>query len=258
MKTSYKNGWMFAILLLAAFPLIYLFSLNPIPQALTYHHFSDQQAWLLIPNGLNVLSNIPFLVVGVWGILALHKDSALKIIAQHKLAYYALFLGSGLVAFGSGYYHLWPDNQTLVWDRLPMTIAFMALLSIVITEFMSVSYGRMLFFPLIIIGLASVIYWYITEQNGVGDLRPYIAVQFFPMLAMPVIILCGKPRFTQVSGYWLLFLAYVIAKLLEHFDAPIHHFLGVISGHSLKHVSAAIGLYYLLRSYKTRDACIPN
>lgn len=140
-----------------------LFFTDPIPQPKGYHHFSDQNAILSIPNGLNVLSNLPFFLVGILGVAALRKISALNIIYEHKIAYYALFSGSALVAFGSGYYHLWPDNQSLVWDRLPMTIAFMALFSIVIAEFVSVRLGRLLFIPLILIGLASVIYWHITR-----------------------------------------------------------------------------------------------
>lgn len=104
----------------------------------------------------------------------------------------------------------------------------------------------------ILIGLASVVYWHITEKNGVGDLRPYIAVQFFPLLAMPVMILCFTPSFNQSKGYWWLFLAYMAAKVLEHYDTQIHDFLGVISGHSLKHIAAALGLYTLLQAFKTR------
>lgn len=239
-----------AIFLLAVF--LGLFFADPIPQPQGYHHFSDQSEIISIPNALNVLSNLPFLVVGILGVVALVKNTELKIINANKIAYYALFVGSALVAFGSGYYHLWPNNQTLLWDRLPMTVAFMALFSIVITEFVSIKFGRLSFIPFILIGLSSVVYWHITEANGAGDLRPYIVVQFFPILAMPVMILCFTPSFNQSKGYWWLFFAYLIAKLLEHYDAEIHSLLGVISGHSLKHIAAAVGLFILLHSYKAR------
>ena len=110
----------------------------------------------------------------------------LNILSNNKHSYLFLFLGSILVGLGSGYYHISPNNETLVWDRIPMTVAFMALYSIIISEFVSVKAGRLLLFPLIIIGVCSVIYWQFTEVSGAGDLRFYAVVQFFPILTIPI------------------------------------------------------------------------
>lgn len=231
-----------------------LINKNTIPQDPSYHHFSDVHSLWDIPNAWNVLSNLPFLFVGLLGLYKLLLTDHLTIESQNKIAYVLLYLGVALVAVGSGYYHLWPNNSTLLWDRLPMTIAFMSLFSIVVTEFISIKAGKIILLPLVLLGLFSVIYWHVTETDGAGDLRFYILVQFFPMLAIPIILLTFSSRFTHTSAYgWLIF-AYFVAKLFEHFDAQIHEILVVISGHSLKHITAAIGLYVLLRSYEKRKS----
>ena len=133
-----------------------------------------------------------------------------------------------------------------------MTMAFMALYSVVITEFISLRAGKLLLLPLVFLGLLSAVYWHLTEAEGVGDLRFYILVQFFPLLTIPIILLMFQPSFTHTSAYWWLIAAYFIAKVLEHFDAQIQSLLVIISGHSLKHIAAAIGLYVLLRGYEKR------
>ncbi len=249
-----ENVGVLLIALSAAIVLFALLSRAPIPQDLAYHDFSDSADWLKIPNILNVLSNLPFLIVGILGLYKLSQLNSLNIVKDNKFSYVALFIGTTLVAFGSGYYHLWPNNQTLVWDRLPMTIAFMSLFSIVISEFISINLGKKLLVPLLILGLLSVLYWHITEANGHGDLRFYAIVQFFPLLAIPIILMTFKSSFSHVSAYWWLLLAYIAAKLFEHFDAEIHNLLVIVSGHSIKHIAAAIGMYILIRSYSNRTA----
>ncbi|OOZ40663.1 hypothetical protein BOW53_06945 [Solemya pervernicosa gill symbiont] len=231
---------------------IVLFAQGAIPQDTAYHDFKDQRTIMGVPNFWNVLSNLPFLIVGAIGFYKVTISDRLKIIINFRIAYGLLFAGTALVSLGSGYYHLWPNNETLVWDRLPMTFAFMALFSIVISEYIFVDLGRRLFVPLVIVGVASVAYWHVTELRGEGDLRFYALVQFFPMLAIPIILLTFRSMFTTASGYWWLFVAYLAAKLLEHFDGEVYSLLGFISGHSLKHVAAALGVYVLMVSYQRR------
>ena len=227
-----------------------LFFIEPIKQDLSYHNFIDTQAKLGIENFWNVVSNVPFLIVGIMGLIQLKR---MKIIVEIGIAYRFMFFGVGLVAFGSGYYHLAPSNETLVWDRLPMTIAFMSLFAIVISEFINERAGALLLAPLLLIGIASVFYWQWTESNGVGDLRFYALVQFLPIILIPIILLLYPPKFINVTGYWWLLLAYVIAKILEYYDAEVFElFNHSISGHSIKHVAAAMGMLLLLNNYKSR------
>lgn len=230
---------------------------GPIPQDVSYHLFVDTREIWSIPNFWNVITNIPFAIVGLLGLYQLRLPGRLGFLDETRMAYTLLFFGTFLVCIGSSYYHLAPDNQTLVWDRLPMTIAFMSLFSIIISEFVSVRSGKAALLPLLLAGILSVMYWHISELRGEGDLRFYILVQFYPMLAIPIMLICFRSRCTHVQAYWWLLLIYITAKLFEHFDGEVFNILGFISGHSLKHLTAALGLYVLLVFYQKRD-CSPH
>lgn len=241
------------ITVLTLFAFLAILNLEPIAQDLDYHNFKDSRDLFGVPNFWNVASNIPFLFVGGFGLYRLLIAKDLVIMDEIRIAYILLFVGAGLVSFGSGYYHLWPTNQTLVWDRLPMTVAFMALFSIIISEFISVRVGSALLFPLVLAGISSVIYWHFTEAGGAGDLRYYAIVQFLPLFVIPVMLASFKSRYTQVVAYWGLISTYLAAKIFEHFDGAVFDLLTYISGHSIKHIVAALGLYILLISYRRRQ-----
>jgi len=241
------------ILLSALFALGGILTLGPIPQDVTYHLFADTREIWSIPNFWNVVTNVPFVIVGLLGLYKLRLPDKLKVINGTGIAYILLFFGTFLVGFGSSYYHLAPDNQTLVWDRLPMAIAFMALFSIIISEFISIRSGKALLLPLILAGIISVVYWHFSEIRGEGDLRFYLLIQFYLMLAIPIMLVCFRSHCTHVYAYGWLLLAYIVAKLFEHFDAEVFDVLGFISGHSLKHLFAAMGLFVLLLFYQKRN-----
>ena len=226
---------------------------QPIPQPAKYHNFIDNQTILAIPNFLNVFSNCLFIVVGCIGLHSLLISNRLVVLTSFTSAYNLMFVSLILVGFGSGYYHLSPNNQTLVWDRLPMTLAFMSLTCIIIAEHISLSIAKRLFYPLLLLGTSSVLYWHYSELNSAGDLRFYILVQFLPLIATPLILLLFKGKFQPTHGYWWLFLAYLLAKLCEHFDVQIYQALSIISGHSLKHIIAALGIWALINSYEKRN-----
>jgi len=222
--------------------------LPPIAQDPAYHDFADRRGLLGVHNFLNVTTNLAFLAVGIAGIVLCARR-------QHEIgarwAWLACFIGVVLVCFGSGYYHLNPNIDTLVWDRLPMSIGFMALSVAVLAEHVNPRLEKYLLAPAIIFGIASVVYWHYT-----GDLRLYVLVQFLPLVMLPAILLLFKSRYTH-GGLLLLALAiYVISKLAEHFDAAVFAATGdVISGHSLKHLLAAVALivvYWMLRVRTTR------
>jgi hypothetical protein len=240
------------IFMAAIFAFFGMLNLDPIAQAASYHNFVDSREVFNVSNFWNVASNICFLFVGSFGLYRLLITGDLVIIEEIKLAYSLLFSGVLLVSFGSAYYHLRPDNMTLVWDRLPMTVVFMALFSIIVGEFVSFRASKILLMPLVLAGIASVLYWNYTEIRGYGDLRFYIVIQFFPVLVIPFILIWFRARFTNVGAYWWLMLAYLAAKLFEYYDGQIFNILGYISGHSIKHIVAASGLYMLLISYESR------
>ncbi len=225
--------------------LLGMFISSPIEQKQAYHNFSDEDTILNVPNFWNVISNLPFLIVGLLGIFNLRS------IANENIQYLVFFIGIALVSIGSSYYHVNPNDSTLVWDRLPMTIAFMALSSIVISEFIDFKNGRLILFPVLLLGLLSVLYW--VKFN---DLRFFALVQYYPMLAIPVILIFFKSDYDLTIGYWFLLLAYIIAKLFEHFDYQVHSYLEWISGHTLKHIATAIGVFALLNTYIRRRKTI--
>ena len=228
----------------------------PVPQPLAYHSMADQRSWLGIPNALNVLSNLPFAVVGLLGLMAVFGSNSGRRVPFHepweRWPYAAVFGGVALTTVGSSYYHLAPDNARLVWDRLPMTVGFMGLLTAVLVERVSPFLGRVLFVPLLVVGAASVGYWYWSELQGAGDLRPYLLVQFGSLLVV-VLLLAMYPARYVGGGYLVAGLAaYAAAKGLELADGFIFARGGIISGHTLKHLVAAAGVACLVGMLRTR------
>jgi hypothetical protein len=196
----------------------------PIAQDQAYHMFADRRSIWSIANFWNVVSNLPFAVVGILGLWKL-RGAADRI----------LFAGVLLTFFGSAYYHLAPSDSRLVWDRLPMTIVFMALLALVISGENDSRSSRWLLALLLTCGGASVLWWSITN-----DLRPYVLVQFGSLLILiPMLWFVRDARYlAAVLGF------YALAKLAEFYDQPIY--LGLtISGHTIKHILAAIATYFI-------------
>jgi len=157
-------------------------------------------------------------------------------------------LGAILVGAGSAWYHLAPGNGTLVWDRLPMTIAFMALFSRVISDRISVRLGRWLLWPLVFAGAASVLYWDWSELQGRGDLRAYGLVQFLPMLLIPLMLVMASGKGIRTPWLWATLASYAMAKLAEYFDAGIYAATGFLSGHSIKHLLGALAIFFALKA----------
>lgn len=231
----------------------------PIAQDPAYHQFADRRMMLDVPNFLNVFSNVGFFLIGLWGMRFLYQQYRLP--RQTHFArrmeirpYILLFAGVMLTSFGSAYYHLSPDDTHLVWDRLPMTIGFMALFTATIMERISFKLGRQLLYPLILLGIASVIYWYWGDLRGGGDLRFYVDVQFYPMLAIPLMSWFFPSIYTlDKSTFWIVAL-YGCSKLFELLDGQIFHLTaGIISGHTLKHLTAALATYVILWSLQRRN-----
>lgn len=215
---------------------------GPIPQSNEYYQFADHRSFFGIPNFFDVVSNFPFLLVGIYGLLLFRKKTPSGSIPSLRYAYLTLFIGASLVAFGSGYFHLNPNDSTLVWDRLPMTISFMSFVTIIIGEYFDDGIARKLLAPLLFIGLFSVVWWRFTDNNDGGDLRIYILVQFLPMLLIPYILWLYPATLVPTSYVWGLLGMYVLAKVFESLDESIFQLLRVISGHTLKHVAAALGV----------------
>jgi len=229
-----------------------------VPQPQSYHQFADQRRWLGIPNFADVASNFPFAVVGIWGLwFVLAKANRERfpesfIDARERWPYGLGFLGLFLTAFGSSYYHWAPDNARLVWDRLPMTLVFMPLVAAMIAERISLKAGLWLLPLLTVIGVGSVRQWYASELHGEGDLRMYAAVQAYA-LAVLLVALPLPPRYTRGADLLWVVGFYALAKILETADRQVFRLTSrTVSGHTLKHLAAAMAGYWVLRMLMKR------
>lgn len=253
MQHQFKNAGLLALCLVFIGA---TFLLPPIPQDTLYHLFADQRAIFHIPNGWNVASNLPFMLVGLAGLGYLWRYRAAHIagcINTLQPLYVIFFIGVFITGIGSAYYHWAPSNDTLVWDRLPMTLSFMAFFSILVGEQISVRLARLIILPLLLAGIASVGWWHYSEQVGAGDLRPYILVQFLPILLTPILLLGYRSPFSSNKAIWLLIALYLGSKIAEHFDPAIY--ISGFSGHSLKHLLAAAASFCILLALKNRSLC---
>lgn len=228
-----------------------------IPQPQAYHEFADRRSFLGIPNFGDVISNLPFAVAGIWGVVFVVRSrlqlKATSFLDQRETwPYLFAFIGLLLTAFGSSYYHLAPDNARLVWDRLPMTVTFMSMVAALITERIHLRLGLWLLPPLLFTGAGSVLQWYWSEMRGAGDLRFYAAVQVYSALVI-VLALFLPARYTRSSDLGFVAGFYGLAKALEFFDVPIFTVLHVASGHTLKHLAAAGAGFCILRMLQKRE-----
>jgi hypothetical protein len=217
--------------------LVALLPLPPLLQDQSYHQFADQRELFGVPNFWNVASNLPFIAVGAIGLAQIRRDATT----------FVLFAGIFLTGFGSSYYHLDPNDDTLFWDRLPMTLCFAAILAAVVEERVDAKAGAMLLRPLLAVGIFSLLLWRWTD-----DLRLYAWAQFFPFLALVLILSLFPAKYTGTS-YWVGAAAlYALAKLLEYYDHEVYSFGGILSGHTVKHLAAAAACFAILKLFQVR------
>lgn len=225
---------------------------HPVPQDKSYHDFADSRRMCCVPNAADVISNVPFLFVGVLGV---YKTAAGSFINHNESnAWVVLFIAIALVSVGSAYYHWRPSNARLVWDRLPMTLGFMSLFIIVLEERLAFSLEYPgTFLPVLVlsllIGAFSVALWSATD-----DLRLYIFVQFYPLVTLPFTLTLFSARYSHSYHLWYSFIWYIAAKLAELADKPIFSITQyTISGHTLKHLLAALGCYHIMIYLELRE-----
>ncbi|RKP25162.1 hypothetical protein SYNPS1DRAFT_29093 [Syncephalis pseudoplumigaleata] len=214
----------------------------------SYHRFADNRSLGPIPNAGDVLSNLAFAVVGILGcsrMFTYERRSPLaggrRWVRSRREAILGFFSSVAMIALGSAYYHWTPNNATLVWDRLPMTIAFSTVLSSVVLErFHPVFGSRTAYYCIVVLGTASVAWWHYTE-----DLLPYFVMQACPFILYPISLLLTRKPPTQAPGTeWKMLVCvvlYALAKLAEVEDKTLfeatHH---IVSGHTVKHLLAAV------------------
>ena len=226
---------------------------GPIEQPSTYHAFADKRVVFNVPNFWNVVSNLPFVLLGIIGL----QKSLASVILENKTSLMVLCIGVMLTGFSSALYHLQPDNWGLFWDRLSMALTFMAFLALIIEKCISSTLGRKLLAPLVLFGLFSVVYWIMTEQYGTGDLRPYAVTQFLSMLLITVIVIFWKSESITIADMLIIGFWYWLAKLFEYYDHQLYQLIS-LSGHTLKHLAAACSVFWILSALNRQRQNAPQ
>jgi len=250
------NCGVWILLAAVAIVIVTVFLFPAIPQSEAYHDFADQRLFLGIANCLNVISNAPFLIVGLPGMGFALRDAPEGgprfLDPRERWPYFTFFAAVTLTAFGSAWYHLRPNDHTLVWDRLPMAVGFMSLVAAIVSERIDVKTGVRLLLPLILVGIATVIYWDVTQSRGHGDLRPYAIAQFGSLLVLLLIFTLFPARYTRGSDFIISLAIYGVAKIFEAADKPVFALGEIVSGHTIKHFFAALSAYWILRILRRR------
>jgi hypothetical protein len=234
---------------LAAAAAAAVFSIPRFTDPAWYYSFADRRELLGIPNCLNVVSNAPWAAIGIIGLLFVRRNRPGGSFTEHweRAGAGVLFAAIGLTAVGSVWFHLAPGPRTLFWDRLPMTVIFMSVLALAIGERIGMRAGRRLFVPLVAVGISSVLYWRLAD-----DVRLYVLVQYFPLLAIPLLVWLFPAPYTRTADLLAVAGWYVLAKVFELADAPIFAATGLVSGHTLKHLAGAAATLWLLRMFWLR------
>ncbi len=241
---SAQNWRLYVLIAIPVAALAVAEMLGPIAQPQSYHLFADPRAWLGVPNFGDVVSNGAFLVTGALGLIECLRNRP----EGARCSWIVFFSGVILVCAGSAYYHWSPTNQTLVWDRLPMTIGFMGLYVALLSEFVAPRLERYLLAPAVLLGIASVAYWV-----GTGDLRFYFGVQALSLASVAVIVLTFRNSRGQNRYLGAAFVCYAMAVTCEQFDREIFGILSqAISGHTLKHLFAALAPFWIYRMLRAR------
>lgn len=231
-------------------------ALPPLPEPPVFRGLADDRAFFGIASFLNVVSNAPFLLIGGWGLYFLAwagtRQPGAFTDPLEKWPYACCFLAIALVSAGSAYYHLRPDGARLMWDRLPMGLGFMSILAAVVVERISAMAGLRLLLPLLLAGAGSVIYWRWSVLQGTENILPYAAVQYGSIAAVLAIATLFPSRYTRGNDIFGVVAIYAAAKAAEMLDAQIYALGHVVSGHTLKHLLAALAAWWLLRMLQLR------
>ena len=208
-----------------------------IAQPAHYHAFADHSAAFGLPHAADVLSNAGFALVAIWGWLSLRPHHDSDALRAGWPGYRLFLIGLLLTAFGSAFYHLAPDNSRLIWDRLPIALVCAGLLAGVRGDIRGSS-SEWEAIVLALAAVASVAWWAITDRFGADDLRPYLLLQGLALILIPLWQAIHRAPRPDRIAFAAAMALYVLAKLAEIFDHEIAAALGVVSGHTLKHLIA--------------------
>tara|TARA_B100001093_G_scaffold416389_1_gene407047 strand:+ start:456 stop:1169 length:714 start_codon:yes stop_codon:yes gene_type:complete len=232
-----------------------------IPVSQSYHEFSDTRPCLGIPNFGDVISNFPFALFGILGVITVIKMSGGKIFLKHYHCwpYLIFFCAVILVSLGSSYYHLNPSNGRLYLDRAPILLGFICLFAAFFADRVNQQIGIFLLFPsLLTLGCAAFL-WDFSQLHLGGDLRFYALLQIYTFVALPLICWFFPNNYYTGNRHLYMILSwYAVAKVCEVYDQTIFESLaGLISGHTLKHFVASIAVFVVIGMLRRAQRSLP-
>lgn len=203
-----------------------------------YHAFADQRALLGIPHALDVLSNLPFLLLGLFGMSRLRQIAD----ARWKSLYLLLCLGLLFTFLGSSAYHLAPANAGLIYDRLGMLVLFAAILGLATADRLGFAAAGMTLIGVAVGGSAALWTWRTSD-----NLLPWVVLQAGGMLLLVMLACCRPLRGAHGFRLGLCVAWYALAKLCELNDGGLFQLSGEwLSGHSIKHLLSGLAVLPLL------------
>lgn len=210
------------------------------------HAFIDARSFLGIPNGLDVISNIPFLFAGVWGLVVLGRRTVPNASERHIYrAAQIFFIGLLLTCLGSSLFHWAPSDFGLMIDRLSMAVAFAGVISFAAGSRLGESAaGQATPLLLTLAPLAAV------AAFSLHNVLPWAVVQFGGV-ALIVWLATLPKRDGSALNLWALIAWYALAKLFEAQDSAVFELTqGIVSGHSLKHLAACMAAWPVITALK--------
>ena len=131
-----------------------------------------------------------------------------------------------------------------------MSLGFASFIGVLIADRIDVQTSNWITPILIFFGFFSV--WEI--YYGDRGTQNYVVLQVGSIL-FSLLVMSLRPSGRLPNGpFYIGLVPYVCAKLFEAADKGIYDILGVISGHSLKHVMATIGLASIVKAFKQESA----
>jgi hypothetical protein len=238
-EISFLTGLIILILLAIFLP--------SIEQNQNYHNFADQRTLFGVRNAFDTLSNLAFIIVGILGLVNFYNNQYIKISNSFSVILNLFFIAIILIGLGSSFYHLSPNDFTLVFDRLAMSLVFASILAMLAYLKISPRFGLHTLAELLILAPLTVLIW---KFNG--NLTPYVVLQFVGIILLILMLLLTKTRM-QGPCFTSLIILYSAAKLVEFYDEKIFNLSqNLISGHTLKHLIAALAVIIFVSPLKVK------
>ena len=238
-EISFLTGLIILILLAIFLP--------SIEQNQNYHNFADQRVLFGVNNAFDTLSNLAFIMVGALGLFNFYNNQYIKISNSFSVILNLFFISIILTGLGSSFYHLSPNDFTLVFDRLAMSLVFASILAMLAYLKISSRFGLHTLAELLILAPLTVLIW---KFNG--NLTPYVVLKFGGIILVILTLLLTKTRM-QGPCFTSLIILYGAAKLVEFYDEKIFNLSqNLISGHTLKHLIAALAVIIFVSPLKVK------